>query len=69
MTCCSASRRWASFGPAIHLPIFDYGRNAASIEARAPNTTPPSLLYDRTLTDALRDVADAYPQAAAWKSK
>jgi NodT family efflux transporter outer membrane factor (OMF) lipoprotein len=55
-----SSSEIASFGPAIHLPIFDYGRNTGIYRAARAKYDASVALYDRTLTNALRDVADAY---------
>ena len=48
------------FGPAIHLPIFDYGRNEGVYRGARAQYDAAVALYDRTLANALRDVADAY---------
>ena len=48
------------FGPAVHLPIFDYGRNEGVYRGARAEYDAAVALYDRTLANALRDVADAY---------
>jgi NodT family efflux transporter outer membrane factor (OMF) lipoprotein len=48
------------FGPAVHLPIFDYGRNEGVYRGARADYDAAVALYDRTLANALRDVADAY---------
>ena len=48
------------FGPAIHLPIFDYGRNEGVYRGARAEYDAAVAVYDRTLANALRDVADAY---------
>jgi outer membrane protein TolC len=55
-----ASSEMGSFGPAIHLPIFDYGRNTGNYRGARAQYDEAVALYDKTLTTALRDVADAY---------
>ena len=48
------------FGPSIHLPIFDYGRNEGVYRGARAEYDAAVAVYDRTLANALRDVADAY---------
>jgi NodT family efflux transporter outer membrane factor (OMF) lipoprotein len=48
------------FGPAVHLPIFDYGRNEGIYRGARAEYDAAVAVYDRTLANALRDVADAY---------
>jgi len=48
------------FGPAVHLPIFDYGRNEGVYRGARAEYDAAVALYDKTLANALRDVADAY---------
>ena len=59
----------AGFGPAIHLPIFDYGRNTGIYRASRAKYDAAVALYDKTLTDALRDVADAYTNRRALEGE
>ena len=49
-----------AFGPAIHLPIFDYGRNTGIYRGARADYDAAVALYDKTLTGALHEVADAY---------
>jgi len=59
----------AGFGPAIHLPIFDYGRNTGIYRASRAKYDAAVALYDKTLTNALRDVADAYTNRRALEGE
>ena len=52
-------------GPAIHLPIFDYGRNEGVYRGARAEYDAAVAVYDRTLANALRDVADAYASRRA----
>jgi NodT family efflux transporter outer membrane factor (OMF) lipoprotein len=60
-----SSSEVAGFGPALHLPIFDYGRNTGIYRASRAKYDAAVALYDKTLTGALRDVADAYSNRKA----
>jgi len=60
-----SSSEIAGFGPALHLPIFDHGRNTGIYRASRATYDTAVALYDRTLTGALRDVADAYADRRA----
>jgi NodT family efflux transporter outer membrane factor (OMF) lipoprotein len=60
-----SSSQVGGFGPAIHLPIFDYGRNTGIYRASRAKYDAAVALYDRTLSNALRDVADAYSNRKA----
>lgn len=60
-----SSSQIAAFGPAIHLPIFDYGRNTGIYRASRAKYDAAVALYDKTLTNALRDVADAWSNRKA----
>ena len=53
------------FGPAVHLPIFDYGRNTGNYRGAHAQYDEAVALYDKTLTAAFRDVADAYTNRKA----
>ena len=55
-----ASSEMGAFGPAIHLPIFDYGRNTGIYHGARAQYDEAVALYDKTLTAAFHDVADAY---------
>lgn len=59
----------AAFGPAIHLPIFDYGRNTGIYRASRAKYDAAVALYDKTLSDALREVADAYSDRRALEGQ
>jgi NodT family efflux transporter outer membrane factor (OMF) lipoprotein len=59
----------AGIGPAIHLPIFDYGRNSGIYRASRAKYDAAVALYDKTLTGALRDVADAYTGRKALEAE
>jgi len=60
-----SSSQVGGFGPAVHLPIFDYGRNTGIFGASRAKYDAAVALYDRTLANALRDVADAYSDRRA----
>lgn len=51
---------FGQFGPAISLPIFDYGRLTGVYRGTRADYDAAVANYDRTLTGALHDVADAY---------
>jgi len=59
----------AAFGPALHLPIFDYGRNTGIYRASRAQYDAAAALYDKTLSNALRDVADAYSDRKAMEAE
>ena len=65
----NSSSQVGGFGPAIHLPIFEYGRNTGIYRASRAKYDAAVALYDRTLTGALRDVADAYSNRRALESE
>lgn len=54
-----------SFGPAIHLPIFDYGRNTGIYKGARAQYDIAAAQYDKAVTTALREVADAYANRRA----
>lgn len=56
----TASSEFGSFGPAVTLPIFDYGRLTGVYAKTRAEYDESVASYNATLTDALRDVADAY---------
>ena len=60
-----ASSEMGAFGPAIHLPIFDYGRNTGIYRGARAQYDEAVALYDKTLVGAFRDVADAYANRKA----
>lgn len=51
---------FGQFGPAISLPIFDYGRLTGVYRGARADYDAAVSNYDRTLTGALHEVADAY---------
>jgi NodT family efflux transporter outer membrane factor (OMF) lipoprotein len=65
----NSTSEMAGIGPAIHLPIFDYGRNTGIYRASRAKYDASVALYDKTLSNALRDVADAYSNRKALESE
>lgn len=65
----NAESELAGIGPAIHLPIFDYGRNTGIYRASRAKYDAAVALYDKTLSNALRDVADAYANRKAIEAE
>jgi NodT family efflux transporter outer membrane factor (OMF) lipoprotein len=63
------SSEMAGIGPALRLPIFDYGRNDSIYRASRAKYDAAVALYDKTLTGALREVADAYGDRKALESQ
>lgn len=61
----TASSEMGHFGPAISLPIFDYGRRAGVYRGARAGFDAAAAGYEATLTNALRDVADAYANRRA----
>lgn len=59
-TLLTASSEMGSFGPAITLPLFDYGRLTGIYTKARADYDAAVAAYDMTLTGALRDVANAY---------
>jgi NodT family efflux transporter outer membrane factor (OMF) lipoprotein len=58
----SAASRTVSTGPAIHLPIFDAGALRAQLKGRYAEFDYAVAAYNRTLLDALNDVATQLAQ-------
>jgi NodT family efflux transporter outer membrane factor (OMF) lipoprotein len=58
-TLSSAGSRYGQIGPAISLPIFSAGRLESAYRGAHAQYNEAVALYDQTLIDALRDVADA----------
>jgi NodT family efflux transporter outer membrane factor (OMF) lipoprotein len=56
----TAGSQTGSFGPAITLPLFDYGRLTGIYSKARADYDAAVAAYDMTLTGALRDVANAY---------
>jgi NodT family efflux transporter outer membrane factor (OMF) lipoprotein len=59
-TLLTASSEMGSVGPAITLPLFDYGRLTGIYSKARADYDAAVAAYDLTLTGALRDVANAY---------
>ena len=53
-----SSRTW-SFGPAIDLPIFDWGRRSAQLDLSRAQADEMIAVYQSTVQTAFREVADA----------
>jgi multidrug efflux system outer membrane protein len=51
------SRAW-TFQPALLLPLFDFGRNAANTDLAAARKVIAVAEYERTIQQAFREVAD-----------
>ncbi|GAA0543189.1 NodT family efflux transporter outer membrane factor (OMF) lipoprotein [Rhizomicrobium palustre] len=64
-----SSSEMAGIGPALRLPIFDYGRNTGIYRAAGAKYEAAVALYDKTLGNALRDVADAYSNRKALEGE
>ena len=54
-----AASRFASFGPAINLPIFEGGRIRATVKLRRLQAKQAGIVYARTVLTALDQVEDA----------
>lgn len=65
----TASSEMGSFGPAITLPIFDYGRLTGAYRSARADYDAAVASYDMALTYALRDVADAYANRRGVESE
>lgn len=52
------SKAW-SFGPSVTLPIFDAGRNRATLEAAEAGREIATAQYEKAIQVAFREVADA----------
>jgi NodT family efflux transporter outer membrane factor (OMF) lipoprotein len=55
-----AASGFGQFGPAVSLPIFDYGRLSGAYRQSRAEYDAAVYAYDETLTGVLRDVATAY---------
>ena len=64
-----SSSEMAGVGPALRLPIFDYGRNDAIYRASRAKYDAAVALYDKTLANALKEVADAYGDRKAAEAE
>ena len=64
----SGSGYW-SFAPNISLPIFNYGRNRANLEAAQADHQIYLARYEKTIQTAFREVADALAQRSTLDDK
>ncbi len=64
----SGSGYW-SFAPNISLPIFNYGRNRANLEAAQADHQIYLARYDKAVQTAFREVADALAQRSTLDDK
>jgi NodT family efflux transporter outer membrane factor (OMF) lipoprotein len=60
---------FGKFGPAVTLPLFDYGRLSGAYRKTRADYDAAVAVYDRTLTNALREVADAYADLRGLKTE
>ena len=58
------SKNW-SFGPAIHLPIFEGGTLRAQLKGKGADRDAAIEAYNRQVIDAVREAADASTSAAS----
>jgi outer membrane protein TolC len=58
------SKAW-SFGPALHLPIFEGGTLRAQLKGRAADRDAAIQAYNQQVIDAVREAADAATSAAS----
>ena len=58
-----------SFAPSISLPIFNYGRNQATLEVAQADREIQLARYDKAIQTAFREVADALAQRATLDDK
>jgi outer membrane protein, multidrug efflux system len=61
----SGSFGW-TFAPQLTLPIFDAGRNQASLEVSQASRDIAVAQYEKTIQSAFREVADALAGRATW---
>ncbi|VWX60012.1 Outer membrane protein OprM [Burkholderiales bacterium 8X] len=64
----AGTKAWA-FSPQISLPIFDAGRNQASLEAARASREIAVAQYERSIQAAFRDVADALAGRATFSEQ
>ena len=62
------SKAW-SFGPSLLLPIFDMGRNQATLEAAQAAREIAVAQYEKAIQAAFREVADALAGRATWSDQ
>jgi multidrug efflux system outer membrane protein len=60
----SASRSW-SFGPSVHVPLFDGGRNRANLQAAEARYEQEVATYRSAVLNAFREVEDALSDLGA----
>jgi NodT family efflux transporter outer membrane factor (OMF) lipoprotein len=65
----TASSEFGQLGPAISLPVFDYGRLTGIYRKSRADYDAAVSAYDLTLTEALREVADAYTNRSSADSE
>ena len=58
------SKTW-SFGPALHLPIFEGGQLRAQLKGKGADRDAAILAYNQQVIDAVREAADAATSAAS----
>jgi NodT family efflux transporter outer membrane factor (OMF) lipoprotein len=58
------SKQW-SFGPALHLPIFEGGQLRAQLKGKAADRDAAIQAYNQQVIDAVREAADAATSAAS----
>jgi NodT family efflux transporter outer membrane factor (OMF) lipoprotein len=58
------SKAW-SFGPALHLPIFDGGQLRAELKGKGADRDAAIQAYNQQVIDAVREAADAATSAAS----
>jgi NodT family efflux transporter outer membrane factor (OMF) lipoprotein len=58
------SKTW-SFGPALHLPIFEGGQLRAQLKGKSADRDAAILAYNQQVIDAVREAADAATSAAS----
>lgn len=64
----SSNKSW-SFGPSISVPIFNWGRNQANLEAAKIAQQKTLVAYEAAIESAFRDVSNALVARAALNSQ
>ncbi len=64
----AGSQAWL-FQPALKLPLFDAGRNQASLDAADARKAAAVADYEKTIQQAFREVADALAAQAAYREQ
>jgi multidrug efflux system outer membrane protein len=62
------SKAW-SFAPTVTLPIFDAGRNWATLQSSKAGREIAVAQYEKSIQTAFREVADALAAAPRWAKK